>query len=383
MSLLSLLLVCLNALVHGQLAFAHDPSAWGGVFRTRDFGGSWLAADAGLFIGAALALSVSPNDPNHLLYATDTRLLHSRNGGRDWTQDAADKLIGPTTAVSFDQEGRGAVASSSAGVFHTKQGDSWQESSAPAGAGPARTIVAGTIAGHFYLGGPKGVFASRDRGASFTRLGEGVLPEGMVTGLAVVAGAQETVFGAVDGELWQSEDGGTSWRRIGGGISGDIEALASDPGKSNRLWAAAGNRLYRSEDGGFTWRAIGEPLTELNTSIRAIAASADQQSIVLATHRGALRSADGGKRWELIEATLPVHLEAGLLVRDPHDAQTLYAGFALIPYPEIYRRAVEGNNLLSQVDPISLAGGLAFLLLLIIVGWLLARRLFQGEMSRR
>jgi hypothetical protein len=65
-------------------------------------------------------------------------------------------------------------------------------------------------------------------------------------------------------------------------------------------------------------------------------------------------------------------------VRDPHDAQTLYAGFALLPYEELRRRAEQGTNLLSQVDPVSLAGGGAFLLLLLIGGWLAARKLARA-----
>ena len=67
-----------------------------------------------------------------------------------------------------------------------------------------------------------------------------------------------------------------------------------------------------------------------------------------------------------LEGNLPVHLEARPLVRDPSHAQTLYAGYALMPYSELWRRALEGSNLLSRVDPISLAGALAFLLLLVI-----------------
>jgi hypothetical protein len=50
---------------------AHDPSAWGGVYRSRDDGGSWLAVDADLFIGASMGIAVSPTDANHVLYATD------------------------------------------------------------------------------------------------------------------------------------------------------------------------------------------------------------------------------------------------------------------------------------------------------------------------
>jgi len=70
-----------------------------------------------------------------------------------------------------------------------------------------------------------------------------------------------------------------------------------------------------------------------------------------------------------------VHLEAGPLTIDPHDSTTLYAGFALSPYPDIWRRAEEGSNLLSQADPVSLAGGAASLMLLIIGGWFAAKKL--------
>ena len=107
--------------------------------------------------------------------------------------------------------------------------------------------------------------------------------------------------------------------------------------------------------------------------------SDDEHTLVLATHRGALRSTDAGATWAQIEGSLPVHLEAGLAQRDAHDAQTLYVGFALTPYMEILRRAEQGNNLLSQMDPVSLAGGVAFLLLIIIAGVVLARKLSRGR----
>jgi hypothetical protein len=75
---------------------------------------------------------------------------------------------------------------------------------------------------------------------------------------------------------------------------------------------------------------------------------------------------------------LPVHLEAGPLLRDPHDAQTLYAGFSLVPYTELRRRAEHGSNLLSRIDPVSAIGAGAFLALLLIGGWLGARRLSRA-----
>ena len=92
------------------------------MFRSRD-NGEYLdcRSTPGLFIGGGISLAVSPADPNHLLYATDTRLLRSRNGGRDWKQDGGALLFGPTLAVAFDARWQGAVASTAAGVFWTER----------------------------------------------------------------------------------------------------------------------------------------------------------------------------------------------------------------------------------------------------------------------
>jgi photosystem II stability/assembly factor-like uncharacterized protein len=356
-------------------ALAHDPSAWGGLFRSRDNAATWMPVDAGLFIGGALAVSVSPTDPNHLLYATDSRLLRSRNGGRDWTQEAADKLIGPTLAVAFDQAGKGAVASSSAGVFFTDDGVRWQEASTPGGAVVARAVVTGDAPGRFYLAGSRGLMVSNDYGRTWTRAGEG-LPDGTATALLVLPGSPDTVLTVLAGELWLSRDAAAHWQSGGTGLPhGRVETVARDSTMAARLWSVAADQVYVSEDAGGSWRTMGASLPGPGLSVRGIAATQDGQVIALTTHRGLLRSADGGKTWGQVEGTLPVHLEAGPLTADPHDVSTLYAGFALSPYPEIWRRAEEGSNLLSQADPVSLAGGAASLMLLIIGGWLAARKL--------
>ena len=44
-------------------AFAHDPSAYGGLFRSRDFGGTWLNADVGLFLGGAVSIRLATERP--------------------------------------------------------------------------------------------------------------------------------------------------------------------------------------------------------------------------------------------------------------------------------------------------------------------------------
>ena len=53
----------------------------------------------------------------------------------------------------------------------------------------------------------------------------------------------------------------------------------------------------------------------------------------------------------------------------------IYAVFSLMPYAEVWRMAIEGGNLLARIEPISLAGGLSFCVLVLIGGGLAARHL--------
>lgn len=362
-------------------ANAHDPSAWGGMFRSRDFGGSWLSTDAGLYIGAALAVAIDPVDANHLLYATDARLLRSRNGGRDWTQEAPDLIYGPTPAVVFGHDGKSAVASSSAGVFVSGADGQWIAAATPSGAAPARTLVRGGEPGHFLLGGPRGVFRSVDAGRTWTpaALGDTEAP---ATALVVLPSPAQRAFAIVGGRLWSSRDDGATWQPAGSGLpAAAIEAIALDA-DGKRLWVAAADRFHVSDADGMQWLPVGQPFPQAQTTVRAIIASADGRTLLAATHRGLLRSTDAGGTWQQTEGALPVHLESGMLQRDPHDPQTLYCGFSLSPYSDVWRRAEEGNNLLSRIDPINLAGGAAFLVLLIGGGALVAMKLSRASPRR-
>src|SRR4030095_1597531 len=85
-------------------ASAHDPSAWGGLFRTRDGGATWLPLNSGSYVSGAIGLAISPRAADHLLLATDSGVLSSKNGGRDWTVEAPDVLVGAAFAVAYDAD---------------------------------------------------------------------------------------------------------------------------------------------------------------------------------------------------------------------------------------------------------------------------------------
>jgi photosystem II stability/assembly factor-like uncharacterized protein len=282
-------------------------------------------------------------------------------------------------AVAFDAGGKGALASSGTRIFYTEDGVVWQDALAPGGAAPARAFASSsTTKNRVYLAGAHGLFLSDDRGRSWSRAGDGVLPEHVVTTLVVTPGPAESVYAVIDGNIWVSGDGARSWQMRAAGLpAGHVDTLAADARKAGRLWSVASAQVFVSDDAGATWTARGQPLTEPGTMVRGLAASEDGKILVLGTHRGVLRSTDGGQTWAQVESTLPVHLESGLLQRDPHDAVTLYAGFSLSPYGEMWRRAEQGGSLLAQLDPVSLAGGLAFLVFLVVMGILITRWLLR------
>lgn len=376
-------LIVLFAMALPWPASAHDPSAWGGLFRSRDDGTTWFPVDAGLFIGGALAVAVHPRDGNHLLYGTDSRLLRSKNGGRDWVTEAPNVLTSAVFAVAFASDGEGGMASSGTRIFHSVDGTNWQDTLAPAGAAPARAFVPGNPTGRVYLAGAHGLFASDDGGRNWLRAGEGVLPEATVSGLVVSAGPPEAIYAVIDGKVWASSDSAQTWQLRGAASQpARIEALVADSARAARLWSVAADQVFVSDDAGENWKAHGRPLPERDTSVRGLAVAEGGRIIVLSTHRGVLRSVDGGQSWVQIEGTLPVHLEAGPLLRDRHDAATLYAGFSLSPYGEMWRRAEQGGSLLANLDPLSLAGGLAFLVLLLVLGILATRWLSRRYRDR-
>jgi photosystem II stability/assembly factor-like uncharacterized protein len=366
------------ALSSASLAHAHDASAYGGLFRSRNFGGTWLNADVGLFLNAALTVAVDPRDPNHLLMGTDIGLLASSNGGRSWSQEASGLISGAVFAIAFSRDGKSVVSTAPNGVFRLGDGQ-WSRAAIPDGAAPARELVFGSAPDRIYLLGDRRLFISMDSGRSFHRLGS---VEAVTIAALAVALMQptEVLLAVIDGRLAASADGGKEWQQRTVGLGSDpIDTVVLDGALPNRLWAASLDRIFVSDDLGVRWRPVGRPLPQTATNVRGIAADEMTSTLVVTTHRGMYRSDDGGQNWILKENSLPAHLEAGPLVRDPAEARTLYAGYSLLPFPELWRSAVEGRNLLSSLDPVSLGGGFAFIALLIIggvvlVGWLERQR---------
>jgi hypothetical protein len=132
---------------------------------------------------------------------------------------------------------------------------------------------------------------------------------GPVAAVAVdPADPEHLLAGAAAGGVWESRDGGRSWRpRTDGQPSLAIGAVAFDPGNPSVAYAGTGQGaplaglgvgLLRSGDGGATWRLLAAPELLGAGFHDLLVDPADGRRLLAATTAGLLASPDGGLRWE-------------------------------------------------------------------------------------
>jgi photosystem II stability/assembly factor-like uncharacterized protein len=238
----------------------------GGLWRSTDFGSTWVPLFDGQPTGSIGAIAVAPSDPN-IIYvgsgagiirpdlATGDGVYKSTDAGKTWTHlGLRDSLMIADIEV-----------------------DPWN---------PNRLFVAAL--GHPY--GPnaeRGIFRSTDGGATFEKVlykdeytsGNDVRidPKDPNTVYAALWQQQQGfyengAFGGTDGGIFKSTDGGTTWKKLMGGLPAIMEAnLAISLSNPKTLYATVagagegggrgrggrggggGIAFYKTTDGGEHW----------------------------------------------------------------------------------------------------------------------------------
>lgn len=91
--------------------------------------------------------------------------------------------------------------------------------------------------------------------------GSGTLPGAQVTSIWVVPGQSNTVYATFDnypsgsgGNVWVTNDGGTTWQAIGSGLpAAPVYSLVTHPAYPQILYAGTATGVYSSVDGGRSW----------------------------------------------------------------------------------------------------------------------------------
>jgi photosystem II stability/assembly factor-like uncharacterized protein len=290
--------------VPGQPQHFYFGAVNGGVWETQDAGRTWQPIFDQQDVGSIGALAIAPSDP---------RVIYVGTGEADMRSDIA--------------QGDGMYRSGDAGRTWSKIGlaDSQQIGKIIVDPHDANTLLVAAL-GHPY--GPnaqRGVFRSRDGGATWQR----VLGEGVDTGaidLAFEPGNPQVVYAALwqarrtpwnvyppasgpGSGLFKSSDGGSTWQQIRGSEFPEHVGrigIAVAPNMPARVYALVdgdAGGLYRSDDAGAHWkkRSGDNRIWQRGWYFGRIAVDPANANRVYAMNTIVLRSDDGGDHFNSLK----------------------------------------------------------------------------------
>ena len=206
-------------------------------------------------------------------------------------------------------------------------------------------------------------------GLKFRSVGP-ALTSGRIADFAVnPANPFEYYVATASGGVWKTMNNGTTYKPIFDGEgSYSIGCITMDPSNPNTIWVgtgennnqrsvAYGDGIYKSDDGGSSWNKMG---LENSEHIGKIIVHPDNSDIVWVAaigplwssggDRGLYKTTDGGETWN---ATLTIDAHTGVtdLVIDPRNPQILYAAaFQRARHVFTYLGGGPGSAIYKSVD---------------------------------
>jgi photosystem II stability/assembly factor-like uncharacterized protein len=282
---------------------------------------------------------------------------HSPDAGESWTRHRAPFPLNSRiqALVAHPKEAHTVLAGGDTGVFASRDGGArWQRVGADGGAdGALPTIWSLTIdpvdPDILFAGTrPAGLYRSRDSGRRWQKLAVEVAREcsigtAFVTSVVVDPDDHRMVWAGVEIDgVFRSLDGGDSWTHLKGGLyDPDIHAVTIAATQPKRIYASTAREMFVSSNLGETWEPLGIKQKWPLPYARGMAVKTDDPSVLFAgcgeTTTGEtgrlLRTRDFGETWE----TLPFPKEPNAtlwgLATHPADADRIVA-FTL--FGEVY-----------------------------------------------
>jgi photosystem II stability/assembly factor-like uncharacterized protein len=236
----------------------------GNLFVSRDGGVSWSFVDHPLdYIGA---LAINPRG-DHELWASNccfcnpnTTLRSTNAAHTTWLTVSAPVGSMPLTSIEFAPDAWGAAYSQTlfvSGCWDKVQksednGASWTSLDPQAGrSNPGLGLHPSAPNVLYATGSQQAMYKTTDGGTTWQVAHEGltaVIPEH----LATVAGQPDTLYAVTDIGLLKGTGGGAAWQSLP--VGGDVSFVATDPFTPSRVYAVGGGvDIYISGDGGQTW----------------------------------------------------------------------------------------------------------------------------------
>lgn len=193
----------------------------GGVYRSSNSGQTWQSVNSGLGDLRIYGLAAHPTEIIILAAGYENGMYRTTNGGGSWQRSTPNDL-NELNAALFD---------------------------------PRQPTMA--YAGTYR----RGLYRSSDAGTTLAPSSAGLPAQSSVWAIAAVQSSTVTTItlGTSDG-VYRSTDDGNHWQSIG--LHGqEVRALANDPGDAGHWFAGTRTRgVWETSDGGTTWREISRGL---------------------------------------------------------------------------------------------------------------------------
>jgi hypothetical protein len=273
-------------------------------------------------VGVAMA---APDGSQVVAVLMGTGAWSSRNGGVTWTPIGGGRIQGGPSAIVFDPKdsktfwiatchGSGLVKTTDGGMTFIRLGSgaSVDGVSVDFTDPYRRTIVTSQHEK------PSGIMISYSSGLTWKEA-EGRIPSYGVTNTmllvddkTIVTRAANTGDSPIEG-VYRSGDGGHSWIKVCDRIPGSNAVITRDGAIYWQTWQSG---LIKRTDLGMTWQSLSAPL---KTPIVEM----PDKTIVGATDKRLVTSADGGKSWTAFGPTLPI-VPTGLVYDPTHRAFLIF-----------------------------------------------------------
>jgi photosystem II stability/assembly factor-like uncharacterized protein len=187
---------------------------------------------------------------------------------------------------------------------------------------------------HLYLGTTNSwLYESVDGGASWRRLSKLDVSDDLVVDHIVVDAANPgTVFAAAwkldqpGGGLWVSRDSGRNWSAVEGLRGQSIRAFAQAPSESKNLIAGTLEGVFESRDAGATWVQISPPDSREIHEVESLAIDPTDPDVVYAgTWHLPWKTTDGGKNWHNIKKGVIDDSDVFSIIIDPAEPKIVFA----------------------------------------------------------
>ncbi len=256
--------------------------AGGLVAVTEDRGATWTPLARWQKSVATRALAVLPGDKPVLAIGGDDGVRLSHDGGKTWTPSGAEtEGLQQVESLAFD----------------------------PA---DGKTLYAGTW---------RQAFRTRDAGASWARIADGMVLDATVYAWDFDSKDPRDIWVSTCGWVYHSENGGDHWTRFTQGFRNRrSQAVRRDPTRPGTIYAATVGGLHRSTDGGKSWDRVSRE----SLVVTALAVDPRTGRLYVGTEgEGVFLSDDAGTTLER-GATGLAEGRVADLVADPNDASRVY-----------------------------------------------------------